>query len=171
MRDLGDASAEVWDAEWRRSGRVVFPLRRRSTLLMFLFQILPAVVVLGSLLLGGAPAPGLVDALFLAPVCALVIGIVIYRLVARRPVVVVDRDGIRHGRRRFLPWSAISGLGVVSGPPFDQTFLVIRQDLSTKNIRLRQQNIRNLPQFRHWLGTLLVEHRQAGEERDRRRAC
>ncbi|WP_427889408.1 hypothetical protein ACQHIV_39310 [Kribbella sp. GL6] len=162
MRDMGDATADVWAAELRRTGRVVFPLRRRWTLLLVPLQILPPLLILG-LLLRAAPPPGVVDVLVVAAVYAVLIGIRLYQLIVQRPAVVVDRDGIRYGRRKFLPWSAIGGLGVVIGPPLGRSFLVIRRDLTSKNVRLYQQNIRDLPEFRRWLGALLMERQGSGQ--------
>ncbi|HZX02648.1 hypothetical protein, partial [Kribbella sp.] len=125
MRDMGDASADEWDAEVRRTGRVVFPLRRRWVLQLLPLQLLPPVLVLLVPLLAGAPAPEAVVAFPVLLVYAAVIATLSYQLVARRPAVVVGRDGIRSGRKGFLAWSAVGGFGIVTGIPLERSFLVL----------------------------------------------
>ncbi|WP_344192832.1 hypothetical protein [Kribbella karoonensis] len=160
---MGERPAAAWTDELRRTGRVVFPLRRRWMLPLFLSQVLAVVLAVLLPLLDGAPSPGVVGALVFAAVYAVLIGIGVFRLVAQRPAVVVDHDGIRYGRRKFLPWSAIGGLGIVIGAPLERTFLVIRRDLSRKNLRLSQRNVRDLQEFRQWLGAVLVERQTSGQ--------
>lgn len=160
MRDMGDVSADVWAEELRRTGRVVFPLRRRWAL-QALVPLLPvAVMVVLGPLLAGAPPPDVVDVLFVVAAYAVLLGLPVYQLLTQRPAVVVDLEGIRYGRRRFLPWDAVGGLGVVIGLPLGRTFLVIRRDRSGKNIRLSQRNVRDLPEFRRWLETVLTDQRR-----------
>ncbi|MFC6161672.1 hypothetical protein [Kribbella jiaozuonensis] len=119
MRDVGDVSAEVWDEELRRTGRVVFPLRRRSALQALLPLLAVAVLVVLGPLLAGAPPPD-VDVLFVVAAYAVLIGPPVYQLVTQRPAV-VDLDGI---------------------------------------LRLSQRNVRDLPEFRGWLGTVLADQRR-----------
>ncbi|MFD7155827.1 hypothetical protein ACFV9C_14565 [Kribbella sp. NPDC059898] len=157
MRDMGDASADVWDAELRRTGRVVFPLRRRVTLVTYPLLVLVLALQPLYLLLDGVQ-PDLVGNLIWAALFAGFIGTGLYRFIAQRPVVVVDQEGVRYGRRKYLPWGAVRGIGIVSGLPGGRSLLVHPWDMSAKSLRLFQQNVRDMPAFRHWLETVLAEH-------------
>ncbi|WP_432880762.1 hypothetical protein ACQPYH_35920 [Kribbella sp. CA-245084] len=157
MRDMGDASAEVWDEELRRTGRVVFPLRRRATLVAYPVVVLGLVLSALNLLLHGVQRDAVGDLLW-AALFAGFIGSGAYRFVAQRPSVVVDREGIRYGRRKYLPWSAVRGIGIVAGIPGSRSLLVHPWDTSAKSVRLNQQNVRDMPAFQQWLATVLADH-------------
>jgi hypothetical protein len=126
MTVMGEAPPEAWTDELRRTGRVVFPLRRQPLVWRTSTLIIPMVFV-------ATAAPGALE------------------------------YGIRFGRRKFMPWSEIGALGSPGSPTFDQTFTVI-PNTRRRKLTLRQQNVRDLPAFRHWLEELLAQHRATNRE-------
>jgi hypothetical protein len=117
---MGDAGAAVWSAELERTGRVVFPQRTRRVLFRLAFVValcLKAVAEpvwrmvhdseewwdIFGLIAGGG---------FLVMVIACV-----WQLVTRRPVLTVDGEGIRLGRRakHQLRWTEIGTIGPPTG--------------------------------------------------------
>ncbi|MEU4287995.1 hypothetical protein AB0E63_07220 [Kribbella sp. NPDC026596] len=163
MTVMGEAPPAVWADEFRRTGRVVFPLRRR-TVLWGLAQGLPPLVLMSvfwvpdALEAGGAERVS-VQVLGVAYVMALGFGA--WQLVTQRPAVTVDRAGIRRGRRKFVPWTEIGAIGIATGPVWARSLPIIAKDPWGKDLRLHQQNVRDMPALRRWLETLLEEHRRA----------
>lgn len=165
MTTIGDGPTEVWTAELRRTGRVVFPLCRRPLLrqaisgplfLLFLTSTeLPHALKNGGILLIVAVA------VMTACVAGACFGI--WQLVTLRPVLTVDGSGIRLGRRRFLPWSEIADIAELDGAPGDRFFTVV-PSARRRKLRLGQEHVRNVPAFRYWLTDLLAEHRRTASK-------
>ena len=161
MAVMGEESPERWADEWRRTGRVVFPLRRRPVLWGFAQLLVVGTVIavfgLPDMVEYGGGAR--IAAFVLAPLYVFGIGLGIWQLVAQRPVVIVDQDGIRRGKRKFMPWSEIGAIGIANGSVWGMSLPIIPKDAWGKDLRLYQQNVRHMPAFRRWLEILLAEHR------------
>jgi hypothetical protein len=91
----------------------VFPVRRRPAIVRLLIVVVvfganPAVSLAINLHDGwGEVGPRLVS--FAASLNF--VGLCIWQLVTRRPVLIVDQDGIRFGRRKFMPWTDLGTIG------------------------------------------------------------
>lgn len=160
---MGEESPENWSDEWRRAGRVVFPARRRPA-----WWRLGFVVAVGSL----NPAfsfghwlerGGLHIVFGLLGVAgyAVVAGGLIWQLVTQRPVLIVDHEGIRVGRKQFLPWTDISAIGIPTGPKFFMLLPVLPKDIWAKHLKIPQDNAKDLPALARWLEEVLQERRQS----------
>jgi hypothetical protein len=156
---MGERPPEVWTDEWRRSRRVVFPLRRWT------YVQLPVLPMLAFIALSAPGVAALLDDGLLRYAAWVVIaayaggiGTVVWQLVTRRPVLVVDRRGLRRGPR-FLPWNEIGGVGFVTGPRPARQLPVQPKDARARNLVLTQQHVSDLSAFRLWLGELLDEYR------------
>jgi hypothetical protein len=164
MAVMGEAPPEVWAEEFRRAGRVVFPIRRRTVVWGLAQALVPPVLFAffwfpGALEAGGARR---VSVLVLVVAYVIALGISVWQLVTQRPTVTVDLQGIRRGRRRLMPWTEVGAIGIATGPLWARSLPIIAKDAWAKDLRLSQQNVRDLPAFRRWLETLLDEHRRSG---------
>jgi type IV secretory pathway TraG/TraD family ATPase VirD4 len=160
MAVMGERLPEAWMVELHRNGRVEFPLRRWTVmrwplLLPGLFFAAPMLEMLD----GEWRLAGYLMILAYAGVVAAVV----WQLVTQRPVVIVDRRGIHRGRRRFMGWSDIGSLGLMSGPKLARQFPVIPKDVRAKNLVLGQEHVNDLRAFRSWLDELLDEYRRAAQ--------
>ncbi len=162
MAVMGEASAEVWAEELHRTGRVVFPQRPRA----FVFKI----VILAWLCLSTArsfpsmqEAGGFVRILgFLLAMGTIgCLGYLGWQAVTGRPVLIVDRLGIRSGRK-FMPWTDIGTIGIPHGPRFARTLPILPDDVWAKGLTLSQDNVRDVFAFAHWLEAVLKEQRLPG---------
>ncbi|WP_410785155.1 hypothetical protein [Kribbella sp. C-35] len=164
MTPIGDGPTEVWTAELRRAGRVVFPLRRRPVLrqgvsgpivLLFLTS-----TELPRALRSGGPWPVLAVGVMTACVAGASFGI--WQLVTLRPFLTVDMSGIRLGHRRFMAWDEIGAIAEPDGPPGDR-FFVVSARVGRRKLRPGEDHVRNVPAFRYWLSALLEERRREAE--------
>jgi hypothetical protein len=166
MAATADEPTEAWTAELRRTGRVVFPLRRHP----LLRHIGSAAVILALLAVAELPhalkAGGLLRIVAIVVTSAVVISVCvgIWQLVTQRPVLTIDCSGIRLGGRRFLPWSQIDALTHLDGPPGGRWFTVV-PSVRSRKIRISRQHVRNVVAFRYWLGEVLEEQRRTTEDR------
>ena len=137
----------------------MFPLRRRAVLWGLAYATLVGIGMViwlpHVLTAGGGQRVSAVVALV-----AYVIGAVcgVWQWIAQRPVVTVDRDGIRWGRRKFMPWSEVGAIGIAGGPVWARAVPIIPRDAFGKDLMLSQQHVRDMPAFRRWLETLLAEY-------------
>ena len=170
MAVMGERLPEAWMVEMHRNGRVEFPLRRRSMVLP------PTLFVLPLALTSAHRIPEMLDGewRFLAYLTIAAYGSLaaagVWQLITQRPVVVVDRTGIHHGRRRFMAWSEIGWIGFVSGPKIARQFSVMPKDVWAKSLVLNRQHVNDLQTFRTWLEGLLDEYRQAAQDQSVGRA-
>jgi hypothetical protein len=164
MTVMGEEPPDVWMDEWRRRGRVVFPARRRPVLIR-----LACVVVVGSLnpLLsfgewleeGGTR---LLFGLISMSLWAVFAGLSVWQLVSGRPAVIVDDEGIRIGRKRFMPWTELGTIGIPGGPAPFMTVPLIPNDVWAKHLAVPRDNVKDLPALATWLTEVLEErHRSA----------
>jgi hypothetical protein len=160
---MGEASAEVWTNEFRRTGRVVFPVRRRPVVVRLVL-----IVVLGT----GGPVMSLGDwhargGLRLAFVVlglasyGIFAGVMVWQLITQRPTLTVDDEGIRLGRKRFMAWTDVGTIGIPTGPKFFMFVPVLQRDIWAKELRIPQDNVKDIPAFAAWLTEVLAERRRA----------
>jgi hypothetical protein len=167
MTAIGDGPAEVWTAEFRRSGRVVFPLRRQP----LLRQTWSAGGLLGLLAIAALPhalkSGGLLRIVGIVVTTAVLIGLCVsgWQLLTRRPALTIDTAGVRLGRRRFMAWSEIDAIAELDGPAGDRTFAVV-PNVHRRKLQLGQQHVRNVAALRYWLSDLLEEHRRTATSHD-----
>jgi hypothetical protein len=160
MTVMGERLPEAWMVEWHRNGRVEFPLRRWS------FLQFPMLFLAGPTLLTAGRLPDMLDDatgrflayLLITAYVGLVIAIV-WQLVTQRPYVVVDRTGIRSGRR-FMPWTDVGSIGLIRGPRPIRQLPIHPKNVWAKDLVLTQQHINDLESFKTWLTELLTNHRE-----------
>jgi hypothetical protein len=161
MTVMGERSTEDWTEEFRRTGRVVFPLRRRPLLWQFGYGCV-VLVILAAYWVPHAERVGLGER------HALLVGGVVWMIgfvggawqwVVQRPTLAVDHEGIRRGRK-FIAWGEIGAIGIATGPVWARTLPIIPRDTFAKDLRLSAMHVRDLPTFRRWLEELLAERRE-----------
>ncbi|RZU18870.1 hypothetical protein EV645_1070 [Kribbella rubisoli] len=160
MAMIGDGPTEVWTAELRRTGRVVFPLRRRPLLRRTLSGSVFLMVVIAAQLPHVLKSGGLlrIVAGVVTVACAIDVCFNIWRLVTQRPALTVDGSGIRIGRRRFVPWSEIGAVTELDGSAGDPYFTVVPSGRGRK-LRPGRDHVRNVAALRYWFVAQLQEHR------------
>jgi hypothetical protein len=166
---MGEEPPEVWADELRRNGRVVFPVRRRTTaawggLLFVVFGVNHADSLTGNL---GDDGAGRIFALLGLAVLLSLLGIVGWQLITQRPVVIVDHEGLRVGRRTFMAWKDVGTIGIPTGPKFFMNVPVLPQNVWAKDVRVPQANVKDIPAFATWLTDLLAQHRANEQTRGR----
>ncbi|TDD43676.1 hypothetical protein E1263_41485 [Kribbella antibiotica] len=157
MPIMGEASAEVWAAEYQRTSRVEFtrrtaPYQRE----MLLLQGLTAV----SILLLAFVVPSDSDAWLLLIVVMLVtFGRSIWaaaQLVGNKLLLLVDANGIRYGDTR-LAWNQIGTIGI----PHKTTLAIV--SLDGKPLTIRHWAVRDMSALGGWLEDVLKQHRATFE--------
>lgn len=161
MPPIGDGPTEAWTAELQRSGRVVFPLRRRPVLRQTTYGPFFLLFLTGTTLPRALKSGGVWPAVAVLVMAACLAGggFSIWQLVTLRPVLTVDASGIRLGRRRFLAWSEIATIAELAGAPGDRFFTVV-PSIRKRKLRLGDEHVRNVPALRYWLSDLLEEYRR-----------
>jgi hypothetical protein len=159
------STAGAWTAEFETSGRVVFPQRRNRLLIRLAF---------GLLLMGGSISTivdhvrdddmgGALGVLRLTALAGFVIVVVWsgWQLVTLRPVVTVDRDGIRLGRRakEVLRWSQIGSIGDPTGLAIVRTIAIQPTDTWATKLTIGKDNVLELAEFSQWLRSVHEQQR------------
>lgn len=161
MSVMGEETPDVWTDEFRRTGRVVFPVRRRPVLIRLALALVfagnQAISLAGELDERGI---GLILRLVSFAAVLAVVGLCGWQLISRRPVLTVDHEGVRLGRRPLMPWTGIGSIGVPHGK-FFMMLPVIPADVWAKHLILTQDNVKNVPAFATWLTGVLEEHRRS----------
>ncbi|MFC9690278.1 hypothetical protein ACFTSF_17155 [Kribbella sp. NPDC056951] len=160
MPTMGELGPAEWTAEFERGGRVEFPLRRRPAALRAAVLLLLLAPVNVNAIVGFADE-STVGRIF--EVCglagyALILGGITWQLVTRRPIVVVDTEGIRTGRK-LMPWDAVGTAGIPTGPTILRSLPVLPADVWAKEIRILQDNVRDLTALSAWLNDLRPHRR------------
>jgi hypothetical protein len=160
MAVMGDASADVWAKELRWTGRVVFPQRPRAMVFKVAIAVLPCVMIASDFsdMLKGGGFGRILAFLILASSIAC-FGYIASQRITGRPVMVVDRQGIHHGRKVML-WTDVGSIGIPHGPGFIQTLPIIPADVWAKDLTLSQENVRDVLAFAHWLEEVLKDQRR-----------
>lgn len=138
------------------TGKVVFPVRPRSTLMRFV----PAAIL--GLSTGVSLHPDLdrPSNILILVSFVLLVGLGGWQLLTGRPVVTLDHDGIRVGRRKLLPWAEVATIGIPTGPPLRMWLTVRPKDRSYKKLIINQDNAKDLRAFASWLESQLHEQRR-----------
>jgi hypothetical protein len=162
MTVMGEAPPEVWTDELRRTGQVVFPLRRRPAIWTFAPSGALTTVALTLWLPNALEASQAerVSAFAAMGLYLFALGFGAWQLVTQRPMLTVDHHGIRF-RRKSMPWTEVGAIGIATGPVWGRKMPVIPKDVWAKDLVLGAVNVRDLPALRRWLETLLDEHRRS----------
>ena len=153
MPTMGDLSVDAWDAEYRRTGRVVFPRRSRSllgreVLFAWLLVILPGAGTVNDLDTRGTWF--YVRAVFLVILFAAAVATTV-KVLRGGPVLTVDTTGIRLNKE-FAPWSAIGTIGApVSSFWGDHLSVPLTDD---DELKIPRDNVDDLPSLAAWLTQL-----------------
>ncbi|GAA1685115.1 hypothetical protein GCM10009745_31970 [Kribbella yunnanensis] len=160
MPTMGELGPAEWTAEFQRSGRVVFRLRRRPAALragVILLLLAPSNVFNIVEFADESTVGRIFDGFGLAA-WAFIVGGITWQLVTRRPIVVVDTEGIRTGRK-LMSWDAVGTAGIPTGPTILRSLPVLPADVWAKEIRILQDNVRDLTAFSAWLNGLRPHRR------------
>ena len=164
------STADAWAAEFETAGRVVFPQRRdRLAIRLAIFVLLMSLSVWSNVdHLRQGDVSGAVGVLRLTALAGFV-GVVVLttlQLITRRPVVTVERAGIRLGQKTagLLPWDKIARIDEPSGIPGIRTVQVQPVDRhGSTALGIPQDNVQNLTELTHWLRTLHAQQSQPDE--------
>jgi hypothetical protein len=159
----GKEAPDVWADELRRTGRVVFPVRRRPVLIR---------VAVVAVLIGGSQLSSLVDSLDAGTTelilrllsfssVLFVAGFFGWQLITRRPVLTVDHEGIGLGRKGFMPWTDIGSIDLPTGTPFFRNVPVVPSDVWAEHLAVPRDNVKDLPALATWLTGILEERRRS----------
>ncbi|MFB6724115.1 hypothetical protein ACFCV3_28310 [Kribbella sp. NPDC056345] len=159
MPTTGELTADVWDAEYRSTGQVVFPVRRFPAVLrVVLIGLLTLLQIASMATTDQAVAWWVIDWLILA-MATTALTYCLWQLATRRPTVVVDREGIRKGRK-LITWSTITTLDFSAS----SSGLRVRSEAPPKRMFIPRDNFRDLAMARAWLMHLHEFHRNSGSQ-------
>ncbi|GAB3948527.1 hypothetical protein GCM10029976_079880 [Kribbella albertanoniae] len=158
---MGDTGAEHWDAEYRRTGRVVFPRRRqalysRPVLLSWVVVIVPTIGTVNDLDTRGGTW------YYIRAVCAVILlaGAVTttVHILRGAPALIVDTTGIHLGTR-FVPWSAVTTIGTPVSSFFSDRLPIhlTDEDGDEDELEIPRDNVDDLPSLAAWLNHLHTE--------------
>ncbi|MFI7063958.1 hypothetical protein ACIBL3_23430 [Kribbella sp. NPDC050124] len=173
MAVMGERSPAEWTEEFERTGRVVFPVRRRPVLIQFaLFLLLISGSQINSLTeIDSASGIDLIFHLIGFASVAGLVSMAAWQLITQRPMVIVDREGVRYGKKRFMPWADIGTIGLATGPKFFMAVPVLPANVWDKDLRLNQYNVKDVPALAAWLTTVLKQYRANGRTFDEQPAA
>ncbi|WP_405061471.1 hypothetical protein OG474_07430 [Kribbella sp. NBC_01505] len=152
--------ADAWNTQLEEAGQVVFPPRRGRLYLRLtafgLLMIASAATNIDHLRTDGIS--GTLGVLRLTALAAFVYGtgLTIFQLVANKPVVTIDADGVARGRR--LPWSGIAQIDEPTGFTGARTIQVRPVDRRTRPLRISLDNVEELDAFAHWLRSVQTRY-------------
>lgn len=156
---MGEASPDAWSDELRRTGKVVFTLRPRSVVLgltlFWLFLVATQLPTLGRTLEDGGAR--LVYVVLLVATAVAFTGWYAWRLISRYPMLTVDHQGIRVGRKRFLPWNEVGAIGLIRGGNVHLVLPIIPKDPWAKDLTVDRTTVRDIPALARWLEQVLKE--------------
>jgi hypothetical protein len=151
---------DTWSSQLESTGRVVFlPRRGRLVLRLVGFAVL---LVLSAWTnvdhFRAGDMSGALGVFRLTALAAFVYGTgwTLWQLIANRPVVTVDADGITRGQS--LQWSGITRIDDPAGVPGFRTVLIRPADRQARPISIPQDNVEDLDALTPWLRSLLDQH-------------
>jgi hypothetical protein len=161
MPTMGELTPSDWTAELERNGRVVFPLRRRPSAVRaaVILLLLTPNTVLSIVEFAEESTVGRIFDVVGFTGYALILGGILWLLVTRRPIVVVDSEGIRSGRR-FMPWAGVGTAGIPTGTPLLRSLPILPANVRDKQLSILQDNVRDLSAFSTWLNSLRPTERE-----------
>ncbi|MFB6724113.1 hypothetical protein ACFCV3_28300 [Kribbella sp. NPDC056345] len=159
---MGERPPADWTAEYERTGRVEFPLRRmafavRSTPV---FLILVPLIVLSATSIGNSNAVAKLAMVLAGLGFLLGVGGVSWQLITRKPYLIVDADGIQLGRRAIL-WPGFAMARLPAGRRGNRYVALKPVDARGLEIRVSQVSVQDLDAFAHWLNALRDSRRTA----------
>jgi hypothetical protein len=149
---MGEAGPDAWDAEYRRTGRVVFRPRRRALLsrrilLTWAVAILPSIGTFDEW-----DTRGTWFYLRLA-VILLMLGSALAettRVLRGKPLLLVDTTGIRLGKA-YVQWSSIATIGTPVSSFWTETLPIHLTNEDWPDLDIPREIIDDLPTFATWL--------------------
>lgn len=164
-------TAATWTTEYETTGRVVFRQRRSRLLirLVFFALLMAASLVSNVQHLRAGDVSGTLGVLRLTALAGFVcvVGLTVWQLITRRPVVTVDRVGItlgKDGAKGLVPWERIARIDAPSGLPGLR--IVHVQPLERHGspaVGIPQDNVQELAELTDWLRTLLAQRQTTSE--------
>ncbi|TDD43674.1 hypothetical protein E1263_41475 [Kribbella antibiotica] len=152
--------ADAWNTALDEAGRVVFPPRRGRLYLRLAAFGLVTIASLATNLdhLRADGITGTIGVLRLTALAAFVYGTVLtlVQLIANKPVVTIDAEGITRGRR--LPWSGIAQIDEPTGFTGARSIQVRPVDRRTRPIRISLDNVEELDAFAHWIRSVQTRY-------------
>ncbi|MFF1820983.1 hypothetical protein ACFVWG_27005 [Kribbella sp. NPDC058245] len=162
MPTMGELTAADWTAEFERNGRVVFPLRRRPYLLrgVVILLVFGPSRVLNLIEIADQSDYRRVATVIGATFLLLLIGLGTWQLITRRPILVVDTEGIHYGRK-FMGWDAVGTAGIPRGPGFFRVLPVLPANVWAKELQIHRDNVHDLSAFSDWLNSLRPAYKES----------
>ncbi|NEA32112.1 hypothetical protein [Streptomyces sp. SID13031] len=169
------STADAWSAELESAGQVVFPQRRKR---LWIRAAIVAVFFGNSLWslidhIRADDMSGMIAVLRITSLGAFVylVGATVWQLATRRPMVTVDRTGIRVSKRRSYDWQQIARIDAPSGVFGPRGTLSLRsvqiqpvdQHRSTA-LGITHDNVLELDQLSTWLRTLHAKQTQPTDD-------
>ncbi|MFF1820982.1 hypothetical protein ACFVWG_27000 [Kribbella sp. NPDC058245] len=156
---MGEVGPEQWDAEYRRTGRVVFRPRRRAllsrrVLLSWAVTIVPAIGTFDEWDTRGTWFYiRVVGILFLLGVAVAETT----RILRGQPLLLVDTTGIRLGKA-YVQWSSIATIGTPVKSFWSDHIPVHLTAEDADDLDIPREIVDDLPAFAAWLTHLHTEH-------------
>ncbi|TDD43678.1 hypothetical protein E1263_41495 [Kribbella antibiotica] len=159
MPTTGDLTADAWDEEYRRTGQVTFPVRRRPVVVRaVVVGVLAALraprAFTSELAVGWAVADWVVLVLLMS-----LLAYSLWQLATGEPKVVVDARGI-HRRGKSVAWSSITAIGFGAGGGG----LKVESANPPNKLFIRRDSFRDITMARAWFVYLLENHRRSGAQ-------
>jgi hypothetical protein len=156
---MGNQDIDAWDAEFHRSGRVIFAVRRAlafgGLVVVLALAGIPIVSVIRDLDARGTWFT--IRVALLAVLLAACIALAVLFLLGH-PRVTVNATGIRFAWWRRIPWSEFQGTILVTPTSgLAAPYLTITSTRGTK-LHIPQTNIEDLRAFAAWLTKLHTQH-------------
>jgi hypothetical protein len=156
---MGNQDIDAWDAEFHRSGRVIFKVRRAlafgGLVIVLTLAGIPIVSVVRDLDARGTWFT--IRVALLAVLLAACISLAVLALLGH-PRVTVNATGIRFAWWRQIPWSEFEGATLVSPTSsLAAPYLTIASTRGTK-LHIPQTNVEDLRAFAAWITKLHTQH-------------
>ncbi|MFK4087325.1 hypothetical protein ACI2LF_24670 [Kribbella sp. NPDC020789] len=155
---MGEAGVQNWDAEFRRTGHVVFRPRRRALLsrrvvLSWLVALVPLIGTIEDLGSRGTWFYIRAAAIVLLLAAALT---TTTRILRGHPLLRIDTDGIRLGKN-FVPWSSIATIGAPVNSFWSDHVPIHLITEDAADLDIPRDLVDDLPALATWLTTLHTE--------------
>jgi hypothetical protein len=150
----------AWTAELERSGKVVFPRRRiRQLWRLAVFAIVITRAASRIWRPEDLPNPLVTMDAILLPVLLAVTGLLVWNFVTRRPLLTVDRTGVRMGRKH-LAWSEIERIRHTDVPLFGFITISPYGGKWSRRIEIQSENVKDTEGLANWLRSILEQQRR-----------
>jgi len=159
------STAGAWTAEFETSGRVVFPQRRNRLLIRLAFGLLLMIGSISTIVdhVRDGDMDGAMGVLRVTALAGFVILVVWtgWQLITLRPVVTVDLEGIRLGRRtkEVVRWSQIGSISDPTGLSLVSSIAIQPANSHATALTIGKDNVQELAEFSQWLRHLHEQQR------------